>query len=130
MGLLSLWAILYVSYEDLMSFIEMNTYFTAVVFDNIAQTHVGIPSLVKYRIRMDTDKVDNTKRIQSKWVFMACMTPLAWELLHDINWCTCTSAAIVFDAFDEHEVNLPTVVKYSIRMDTDKVDSTKRIMDR
>ncbi|CAG5131580.1 unnamed protein product, partial [Candidula unifasciata] len=53
--------------ENSLGSIENNTFWSAVVFDNMAQTDKCIPSLVKYRIRMDSDKVDGTKRVASKY---------------------------------------------------------------
>lgn len=39
-------------------------------------------------------------------------------------------SAIVFENFDKNSDKIPTLVKYKIRMDTDNVDGTKKIMDK
>ena len=41
----------------------------AIVFDNVNGTDEEVPSLVKYTIRMDSDRVDSTKKIRNKWVW-------------------------------------------------------------
>ena len=44
---------------------------------------------------------------------------------NDLFW-----AAIEFPGMDESTTVMPTNLEYKIRMDVDKVDSTKRIRDR
>lgn len=44
---------------------------------------------------------------------------------NDLFW-----AVIEFIGMDDMTVTMPTKVEYKIRMDTDKVDSTKRIRDK
>ncbi|XP_055884282.1 phospholipid-transporting ATPase ABCA1-like isoform X3 [Biomphalaria glabrata] len=53
--------------EASLQMIQNNTFWSAVVFDNFEAGSTNVPSLVKYRIRMDTDKVDSTKRIMDKY---------------------------------------------------------------
>ncbi|XP_035828704.1 phospholipid-transporting ATPase ABCA7 [Aplysia californica] len=53
--------------EASLEHIENNTFLAAVVFDNIGPSDVSLPSTIKYRIRMDIDKVDSTKKIENKY---------------------------------------------------------------
>ncbi|GFN96696.1 ATP-binding cassette sub-family a member 1 [Plakobranchus ocellatus] len=64
----------FIGYSDMHSWtmanlkhIDNKTLWAAIVFDNIDQQATDVPSLVKYTIRMDTDRVDSTKKIKDKY---------------------------------------------------------------
>ncbi|KAH9491700.1 ATP-binding cassette sub- A member 1 [Bulinus truncatus] len=53
--------------EASLEMIQNNTFWSAVVFDNIEANATTVPPIIKYRIRMDSDKVDSTKSIMDKY---------------------------------------------------------------
>ncbi|XP_059140192.1 phospholipid-transporting ATPase ABCA1-like [Physella acuta] len=64
----------FVGYPDTRSLEEASllhiankTFWAAIVFENVDKNSEKIPSMVKYKIRMDTDNVDGTKKIMDKY---------------------------------------------------------------
>ena len=54
--------------KSMILFVIFYSWLPAIVFDNVNGTDEEVPSLVKYTIRMDSDRVDSTKKIRNKWV--------------------------------------------------------------
>ena len=49
--------------KDGLNMIEHDMFWAAIEFDNVNAT---LPEHVSYRIRMDVDRVDSTKRVKDK----------------------------------------------------------------
>ena len=58
------------------------------MFDNIGPDDVELPTTIKYRIRLDTDKVDSTKKIKDKYVMAYIETSISlyYKPIHIFIW--------------------------------------------
>ncbi len=85
----------------------------------------SLPSHIRYKIRMEVGRVDGTARKKVKW---RCV--LYWMYIHvsSVNahvWDCVLLSGIVFDIpSDSTDENLPSHVKFRIRMDTARSDTT------
>lgn len=48
--------------------ISENRLWAGLIFTNIASNETTLPSYIRYKIRMDADKVDNTRRIRDRYI--------------------------------------------------------------
>lgn len=51
--------------------LENNTYWAGIVFENLGPDASDAPPHVKYKIRMDVDEVEGTKKLQDRYVPVA-----------------------------------------------------------
>lgn len=60
------------------------TFWAGIVFDNLGSNASDVPPYVKYKIRMDIDEVEGTKKLKDRYVLLAPV-PL-WGGLSICRW--------------------------------------------
>lgn len=68
--------------------LENDTYWAGIVFENLGPIASEAPPYVKYKIRMDIDEVEDTKKLKDRYVLVAPITP---GKVHQ-GLCTCRAA--------------------------------------